>query len=285
MTSAWDSVKAVFLPDGRGRALPRFDFIVIVAAAAVGVLLVLADVYQRALSHHMELLDIDAHWNIETWFHSAVLAGAAFSAAAIGCTYFNRLRVWWFVLGAGLAFFSMDKTTSLHERVGEKLASRLDLPSGSARIAWEVAWSPIILMAVVALVLCVWQSRNGRLQLWSGGLLLGGAAKIVLEALTYPAIRFLGASQSHGWFYGIEANVEESAQLIGFACAFAGFSQFFVERVVALAREELDAFEAAQVPLALPVRVRERMPSFLKRHGAGSRSGLDGRGVAHGRLR
>lgn len=262
MKRVWQETRALFFPDGRVRALPRFDYMIIAAAMAGGLLLVVGDVYQRAIGRHMEMLDIDAHWNIETWFHAAILMGAAFAAAGIAFTHFDRRRSWWLAVAAGLAFFSMDKTTSIHERVGAKLESVLDLPSGSARLAWIAAWSPIILVVVAALVLCVWQSRSGRLQLWSAGLLLGGAAKIALEMITYPAIRFFGATQSRGWFYGIEANVEETAQLIGFACAFAGFAQFFVDRLMAFARDDLEAFDAAQVPVELPAALARRLPSF-----------------------
>jgi hypothetical protein len=255
------AMESVFLPERReGRALPRFDYLIMAVVAVVGALLVLADIFQRTLaSHPMNQLNIDGHNNPETWFHSTVLVGAALAALLIAFTFVdNAHRIAWLVLGAGIGFFSMDKTISLHEHVGAKLVAWLNLPEDSERVAWEMAWSPIILVVVAALLYCVWGAGR-RTQLWSGGLLLAGAVKIVMEGLTFPAVHWLGASETHGWFYGIEANVEESFQLLAFACLFAGLAQYGVERLVAFARDEIPSFDAAQEPLALPASIAARL--------------------------
>jgi hypothetical protein len=280
MSRLLDAVRMVFLPgrrdvarpDGVGeRALPRFDLLIAVVATVAGALLVLADILQRTLaSHELNQLDIDGHANPETWFHSAVLVGAALCAFGIAFTYFETARrLWWLVLGAGIAFFSMDKTTSLHEHVGARLVVWLNLPEDSERVAWEVAWSPIILVVVVALFVCVWRTDR-RTQLWSAGLLVAGAGKIALEALTFGAVHWLGASETRGWFYGIEANVEESLQLVAFASLFAGFAQYGIERLGALARDELDAFDASRETLTLPVWLESRLPAFGRRRLVGA---------------
>lgn len=221
----------------------------------------LADLYQRVIaSHDMNQLNIDGHYNTETWFHSTVLAGAAVCALAIAFTYTdNARRIAWLVLGAGIGFFSLDKTISLHEHVGAKLVANLNVPESSERIAWEIAWAPIILVVAAALIFCV-AGTGRRTQTWAAGLLLAGAVKIVMEALTFPAVHWLGASETRGWFYGIEANVEESFQLLAFACLFAGLAQFGVERLIALARGDLDQFDAAQEPLELPAWLAARLP-------------------------
>ncbi|MBI5288436.1 MAG: hypothetical protein HY873_05645 [Chloroflexi bacterium] len=237
MSNAVKFARATLLPGGEhSHVFPRLDIIILLFASLVGLLLVVLDVYQRWIAvDPMETFNIDGHNNPATWFHAAILTGASLSALAIAFTVFDGRRRWsWMALGASIAFFSMDKTISLHEQVGARLQSALSLPDGSGRIAWEVAWSPIILLVVVTLALCVAES-NRRTKLWTLGLVLGGAAKLALEALTYPLLRI----EHTAWLHGLEAELEESVQLLAFACLFAGFAQLFVDRVSALARGEI----------------------------------------------
>src|SRR5581483_11388956 len=229
--------------------LPRADLAVMLIAAATGVVLVLMDVWQRwiaARSHAM--FDIDGHNNPETWFHTIVLARAAICAAGVAMTFFDPRRRWlWLVAAAGIAFFSLDKNISLHETVGRHLVGWFNLPDSSKRVAWEVAWSPLILATAAALLVCIWEAP-ARTKLWFLVAVAGGIGKLGLEALTFPMIH-LGIASETGTLYGIEANLEESVQLLGFAALFAGFAQLFVERVWAMARgEELS-------PEPLPLRV------------------------------
>jgi hypothetical protein len=256
------SLRAFFretlLPEASSeRSVPRIDVLVFSTALAIGAVLVVADIYQRWLAaDDIETFNIDGHNNPETWFHSAVLAGAAICALAIAFTVFENRRRWlWLVLGVGIGFFSLDKAVTIHERVGDRLEGWLNLPDDGGRIAWEVAWSPIIVVVAIALIACVWQS-NRRTQLWALGLLLAGASKLVMEALTFPAVHLLHATDHGGWFYGLEVNVEESVQLIAFACLFAGFAQLFVDRLSALARGELEVLEQQHAAdrLSLPFR-------------------------------
>jgi hypothetical protein len=225
----------------------------------IALLFVVADVYQRGIApDDIETFNIDGRNNPVTWFHAIVLAGAAFSALGVALTTFDGARrLVWLVLGLGIAFFSMDKAIAIHERVGSKIEDWLALPQDGGRIAWQVAWSPILLVVAAALLIGVSQS-NRRTQLWAFGLLLAGGAKLVLEGLTFFAVRYLDATERTGWFYGIEVNVEETVQLLGFACLFAGFAQLFVDRLWALARGELDVLEAVHARERLSVSVFSR---------------------------
>jgi hypothetical protein len=179
----------------------------------------------------IEMTDIDGQKNLTTWFHSSILLGAAISAFLILPTFSGvRRRLPWAVLGGGLAFFSLDKSISLHEQVGRGFVNEFSLSDSAGRVAWELAWSPIILATVVALILCVWEA-NRTTKLWAIGMLAGAGIKLALEALMFPAIHFLGVSET-GVFYGLEVELEESVQLLAFACLFAGLAQLFIDRVV-----------------------------------------------------
>ncbi len=238
---------SIVRPDRTGqRAFPRMDLLILTAALIGSIGLVAGDVYQRWISTHpMTTLDIDGTFNVATWFHSTVLAGAALSLIGIAFTYFDtRRRLQWLVAGAGVAFFSLDKAISLHERVGYRLNNELGYSDAAARLLWQAAWAPIILVTGVALILCVWESHRGTRR-WLGGAILGGATKLAMEAMMFPAARYFGLGHRAN---GIEVNVEESVQLVAFACLFAGFAQLFVDRLVALARGETD-------PVAEPLPV------------------------------
>jgi len=69
------------------------------------------------------------------------------------------------------------------------------------------------------------------------------ASKVALEAAMFPAIHW-GMFGEQSVVYGIEANVEESVQLFGFAAFFAGFAQLLLDRVVLMARDELETHDA-----------------------------------------
>jgi hypothetical protein len=252
-------LRIVFSPGEEDRdALPRLDVVVFAAAVVCGAMLVVLDLYQRLFSYDgVELFNVDGKANLATWFHSLVLSGAALAALAIAFTVFDRRRrMLWLALGSGLAFFSLDKSVSLHERVGSRLEVALDLPQDGGRLAWLAAWSPLMLVMVIALVLCVWGS-NRRTQLWVLGLFIGAAGKVALEAGTFFAVHLFDATEEYGWFYGLEVIIEESVQLLGFACLFAGFAQLLADRLWAMARGELSELDQAHQRdgVALPAQI------------------------------
>jgi hypothetical protein len=213
------------------RNYPRIDLIVMAVAIAGAVALAGADFFMRHITKNViEMTDIDGQKNLTTWFHSSILLGAAISAFLVLPTFSGmRQRLQWAVLGCGLAFFSLDKSISLHEQVGRGLVNTFSVSDSAGRVLWELAWSPIILATAVALILCVWEA-NRTTKLWAIGMLAGGGIKLAMEALMFPAIHFLGASQT-GVFYGLEVELEESVQLLAFACLFAGLAQLFIDRV------------------------------------------------------
>ena len=229
------------------RGYPRLDVLVMAVAIAGAMGLAGADFFMRFIAKDVvEFTDIDGQKNLTTWFESSILLGASICACLIALTFAGwRRRAQWAVLGSGLAFFSLDKSISLHEQVGRGLADAFSLSDAASRVAWELAWSPIIFATAAALILCVWET-NRTTKLWALGMLTGGGMKLVMEALMFPAIRFLGVSE-HGAFYGLEVEIEESIEMIAFACLFAGLAQLFIDRVSALAQvPDALASDAAQ---------------------------------------
>jgi hypothetical protein len=138
-TSFRSYARSVFLPQDAGQtALPRLDLLVMAFAAMAALVLVAADVFQRAIYYrNIPTLDIDGQYNVETWFHAVVLGGVALCALGIAFTHFtNARRLQWLGAAAGIAFFSLDKSISLHERAGIAIVNRLDLPR-ERRVAWR----------------------------------------------------------------------------------------------------------------------------------------------------
>ncbi len=230
-TSLRSYARSVFLPQDAGQAaLPRLDLLVMAFAATAALVLVAADVFQRAIYYrNIPTLDIDGQYNVETWFHTVVLGGVALCALGIAFTHFtNARRLQWLGAAAGIAFFSLDKSISLHERAGIAIVNRLDLPREAGRVAWQVAWSPLILTTAVLLIICVWRSPLNTKMWVLIGLALAGV-KLAMEATVFPLTQLGWAAADRGIVYGIETNIEETAQLMGFAAFLAAFSQLFVQ--------------------------------------------------------
>jgi hypothetical protein len=240
----------------RAEGYPRLDIAIFAVVVAGAIVLVGADFYMRHLTKSIaELTDIDGQKNFTTWFHSSILLGASLSALLMLPLVAGRRRLQWGVLGAGLAFFSLDKSISLHEQVGRGIANTFSLSDSAGRVAWEAAWSPIILATAIALILCVWEA-NRTTKLWACGMLAGGAIKLGMEAVMFPALQYLGLSE-HGVLYGFEVEMEESIQLLGFGCIFAGLAQFTADAFAAALRGESIAPASepeAEAPRLLPFR-------------------------------
>lgn len=228
----------------RQRTYPRVDLLIVTFAVIAGVVLIALDVFQRWIWHRpIETLNIDGAANIETWVHTVILGGAALAALGIAFTFFdNGNRLYWLVAGFGLAFLSLDKATGLHERFGDRVTSALGFSDSATRIVWIVAWSPIIVAITLAFIAVV-RNAPALTKMWiAAGFCLAGA-KIALEALMFPLLYYGATSYTDnihahsGWLYGVEVLVEETAQLLAFACLFAGFGQLLVDRLLTLATE------------------------------------------------
>ena len=246
ISDIWNYLRSLVLPESTGqRRMPRLDFVVMTVAVLGGIVIVALNVFQRWFWHRpIEGLNIDGDFNFRSWFHALMLTGAALCAAAIAFTFFdNRRRIAWLVAGVGLGFFALDESIHLHEKVGGAIKDALSLPNAGDRIAWEVAWAPIIAATAIALIFCVWDA-NPTTKLWIGLGLLLGASKLFTESLTFVLLHFdvtsysADVTQRSGTLYDIIKMIEKCSQLLAFSAFFAGFAQYFVDRLWGLARAE-----------------------------------------------
>ena len=221
--------------DAPAPLLARIDTLILAAAARGGAILVAADITQRwILPERTWTLDIDGRFNAETWFHSLVLAGAALAAFGIAATHTTRdrrLLVWLFV-GATLAFMSFDKSISFHERLGESLEDRFELHEQAGRVLWQLIYAP--LLAAFAFTLFVAVRTHHRPRAWVIAGIAACGSKLLLEAAMFPLIKW-DVTSEQGVLYGIEANIEESVQLLGFALFFGVLARLFLDRITDLA--------------------------------------------------
>jgi hypothetical protein len=210
-------------------SLDNVEALILGLTALGGLLLVAADVYQRWIGDRTWVLDIDGRFNPTTWFHSFVLAGAACSALLIALTRGEKRKSFrlWLAIGITFAFLSLDKSISFHERVGENIEDAIDGAEQSGRIIWQLVYGPFLVGLVVALHAAV---RGTRLARWAYAAIALAASKIALEALMFPAIHF-GLTSEAGVLYGIEVNIEESLQLLGFGFFFAVFARLAVDAI------------------------------------------------------
>lgn len=232
-------------PLGGDIASLPLDRLILAAVALGGLALVAADMFQRWISPtHIWALDIDGRFNAVTWFHSFVLGGAALAALGLALTYGDQLkRLRWGAIGAALAFLSFDKSVSLHERVGQNIEERFNLGDEAGRVIWEVIYLPFLLTFALLLVYAVRRAGSST-RLWIDLALLFCAAKVFLEGIMFPSIE-AGLFTEQSVIYGIEANVEETVQLLGFGLFFAALAQLLCDRIVLLARDELEESDAA----------------------------------------
>lgn len=225
----------------------RLDRVILAVALAGGLALVAADVFQRWIApEHIWALDIDGRFNAVTWFHSFVLAGAALAALGLASTYRDSgQRLMWLLAGGAMAFLSLDKSISLHERVGESIEQRFDLPEQAGRVIWEAVYAPFLIALVILLIIAVGRASTPA-RLWVGFGIALCAGKVALEALMFPAIH-LELFDETSVLYGIEVNIEESVQLLGFAAFFGAFAQLLFDRISLMAQGRLESADAEAV--------------------------------------
>ncbi|HXK32712.1 MAG TPA: hypothetical protein VNM91_01710 [Dehalococcoidia bacterium] len=241
--------------------------IAVFAAVALGVAIVAAgDVCQRWLAPDpMWFFDIDGSFNLVTWFQSSVLAGAALCAAGIALTQANgALRAMWLAVAGGVAFMSLDKSISLHERLGQRLEDALGWSEQGGRLLWQVVYSPF-LAALAILLVAVMLVAGRRELLWVTAAIVMMATKLLLEALMFPAIESGMTHELHRT-YAFEVLTEESVQALGFGALFASFARLLYVRAGAAVRDDAlspgaiaeagVAGPAPVAPLPAPRRVR-----------------------------
>ncbi|WP_459272244.1 hypothetical protein [Arthrobacter sp. MDT1-65] len=123
-----------------------------------------------------DFFNLDREVNIPTWFTAALWLAVAAVAAVFALRAPSHRRSWWLFSSVSLVF-SIDESTSLHERLnpaGAVLAQRFDI---GLRYAWVIPGTVIALVLVLLLLRLVlslpMKARIGVIV--SGCLFLGGA--------------------------------------------------------------------------------------------------------------
>ena len=118
--------------------------------------------------------------SVWTWASSAATFAGAF-VARVWLVVSPRQRLNAVAIVATLAYFSLDDMLELHEEVGSDVAERLALPDWVGGL-WLLAYPPLLLIAVWALVGATWNERAKIRRAMLAGIALLGAG-LVLELL------------------------------------------------------------------------------------------------------
>ncbi|MDQ3777504.1 MAG: hypothetical protein M3310_01350 [Actinomycetota bacterium] len=151
----------------------------IAAVAAVSIQTVLHLTNEFVLGDRIESVDADVEGGIFTWASSAAVFAVAPAALVYAAAVPVRRRAFLFV-AATAAFFSLDDTVQVHERIALRVGENLlGLPDYAAVRLWLVFYLPLLaLMAAVLWTVArdVWTPAGNAIRLG-----------LVLLALSIPA--------------------------------------------------------------------------------------------------
>lgn len=127
----------------------------------------------------LDLLSVNQEANLPTWFSSALLLGAAASAAGVAAWAHrtrDRWRWHWSVLAAAFCYLSVDELLRLHERANHQVGKVVET-SGVFTFGWWVLAAPLVVVFAAAYLrfLRGLPSRIGLLIVVAGTLYVGGA--------------------------------------------------------------------------------------------------------------
>jgi hypothetical protein len=180
------------------------------AAAALGVVVVNV-VNDVAFDERFYQLNANAEGNALTWLSSAAaFAGAVLALLLWACTH-ERITL---LLGAVLAFFSLDDAAQVHEKSGEAFGEALGLPDWSVRL-WLVLYLPI----VVGAAWLIWRlastaPRDAGRALRLGLLLAASAFVIEIVGPITKEIAERGVEWPNALRVGIEEGIELAAWIL-----------------------------------------------------------------------
>lgn len=151
---------------------------------------------------------------LSTWFTTVLIAFNMF-LLALNATAARQFGTGspapWLVLAALFAYLSMDEMLVLHERAGQLLGRRLQLPGVLAYFPWVTLGAIFVAIAGLSFAgfLKRLPRRTAKLFLLSGGIYVGGALGIeVIEAATMK-------TYGPGLLYYFEVLVEETMEMFG----------------------------------------------------------------------
>jgi hypothetical protein len=104
-----------------------------------------------------EILDVNRESTAVVWFTSALLWTIAlfcgYAAAVNWSTGEPKgTRIGWLIIASGFVVLSVDETSQLHERVGEKVSDFVHVPFLPSLYSWVLVVAPIALAGAVWMV-------------------------------------------------------------------------------------------------------------------------------------
>ncbi|HET7716900.1 MAG TPA: hypothetical protein VFK86_14850 [Bauldia sp.] len=176
-----------------------------------------ATIESPGLRLYLDLLSLDGEQTLPAWFSATMMAGCGLLMVVAGLV--ARLRepanaAPWFVLAAAFVYFSLDETTSIHEKIGVTIAS-LHRFSGILTFAWVVVAAPLLLVALAALVpfLRRLPAPIGRRLFVAGLVFVAGAFGCELIG------GYIWNTQGASTLYLLEVIAEEALEMVGLILA------------------------------------------------------------------
>lgn len=156
-----------------------------------------------------------AEQTVGTWLTAALLLGCGLLLLSIGATEHERIVGRWRVLGWIFIFLSCDEVISIHERIGDQVATTIP-PSGFFLWAWVIPYGLLAIVVGVSYVpfLARLPADTRSHIILAGAIYVGGALGVeMVEA------RIVDQFGSGTLAVAILAVVEEGLEMVG-AAAF-----------------------------------------------------------------
>ena len=216
--------------EGRRHSIVVAGVSLTVAAVAIQTALYLADVY--VLDRRIGTFDVDREGGLSAWAASVTTFSTALLALLLAVVQSAR-RLQLLALAAGAAFLSFDEMVIVHERIGLNVTEALDLSSTYLRVAWPVAYLPLLAVVAASLFQLARTSTDPVRSLLGIGLaLLACAVGLEIGGLALDLIPSLTETS---WLYTVEIALEEAAELAGWILLTTGVA------VLLLAPDAADA--------------------------------------------
>jgi hypothetical protein len=90
----------------------------------------------------VNFFDLNHEGNLPTWYQANMLLFCGLLLLLVTMSY-ARQKLWshgayWFVLGVGFCYLSLDETVSIHETIGPPIQSALEIEGGIFYFAWVI---------------------------------------------------------------------------------------------------------------------------------------------------
>lgn len=186
----------------------------------VAVLLQSAVYVASDLTFQFALLDVDGEQTIFSWLASSVIVVAAIACVLLAIAVSGGRRS--MLLLAGLvAFLSLDEAIGIHEAIGVRGATLLDLPVPWDRAVWPALYVPLMLAVLTLLLTAVRTAPRNTSRFVRVGLGCLGAA-VVSELISAPL-----ATSAGPFLQTLEVVVEEGLELSGWGLIATGLLSWF----------------------------------------------------------